>query len=57
MIRGGKEREGGFRESSYSGRSKLFGGRTQSLARGFKVWRKLKMVREVHAGHQDGKRI
>ena len=30
IIRGWKEREGGggFRESSYSGRSKLFGGRT-----------------------------
>jgi hypothetical protein len=28
-----------------------------SNAQGFKVWRKLKMVRKVHAGHQDGKRI
>jgi len=28
-----------------------------SNAQGFKVWRKLKMVRKVTAGHQDGERI
>jgi len=27
------------------------------LDQGFKVWRKLKMVRKVTAGHQDGERI
>ena len=40
---------------------KLFGGWPQSLAakldQGFKVWRKLKMVRKPKSGHQDGARI